>query len=157
MSPQLTGEWWATVIHELQAHVREESQFLESYERLVQTVPDAGMRFLVQLILDDERRHHELMQQIADTALGEVTGSAATPPPPELDAAQAREVLEPTERFLAAEREDRRRLQELAHRLRPVKDESLWCLLVELMEIDTRKHVRILEYLESRVRRAATD
>ncbi len=147
-----SGDWWASVIHEFKMHVREEAVFLEAYERLVEESDDESVRFLIQLVLADEHRHHELFQSMADSAVGAAEG---VPPAPTVSPDAARRLLEPTERFLEAEREDSAKLAALRRELKPVRDATLWSLLVELMEIDTSKHVRILEYLRGRLRAAA--
>jgi hypothetical protein len=150
-------QWWAEVIHQLQSHVREESVFLDAYARLVDDTDDPSVQFLLRAILDDERRHHELFMSMADAARSadsDAGGAGAVPPAPRLSAQTARTLLEPTERFLAAERDDHRHLAALRKDLKPVRDDTLWPLLVELMEIDTTKHVRILEYLRGRLRAA---
>jgi hypothetical protein len=152
MTRQLSPEWWAEVSHEFQAHVREEAQFLHAYRELAEGIQDEGVRMLVELIVEDEERHHALMARIAAAARGDFGQDAMAAPA--LSADEVARLLPPTEQFLAAEREDRRRLRELARTLRPLKDENLWPLLVELMEMDTRKHVRILEYLRHHMRAA---
>lgn len=156
-SSEQTGEWWATITHAFQAHVREEAQFLDEYEALSTSLDDPGTRFLVELILEDERRHHQLFERMSATALGEADGDDATPPPPRLTPADAVRVLGPTERFLDAEKEDRRHLAELRKQLRPARDDTLWELIIELLELDTTKHVRILEYVRDRARDAARE
>lgn len=154
MAKQPTSEWWARITHAFQVHVREEQTFLDSYRALVDDIGEPGMRFLVELILDDEERHHALMERMAKQARGDPSGES-TPEPPRFTADDAARLLEPTERFYAAEQEDRAKLAALARDLRPVRDDTLWSLLVELMEIDTNKHVKILEYLRRRLRDAA--
>ena len=44
-------------------------------------------------------------------------------------------------------------LRGLAKQLKDVKDTTLWHLLVELMEADTAKHIRILEFIKGHARR----
>jgi rubrerythrin len=152
MVRQLTPEWWAEISHELQAHVREEEQFLRAYRELAAGINDPGVRLLVELIVEDEERHHALMARIAAAARGDAGGDATAAP--EFSTDDVERLLAPTERFLDAEREDRRRLRDLSRALRPLRDDNLWPLIVEAMEIDTRKHVRILEYLRQRMRAA---
>ena len=144
-------EWWAKVIHEFHAHVREEGEFLSAYEALVARSEDESVRFLLELILGDEHRHHDLFMSMADASVGE----APFPGPPRLSPGAARELLEPTERFLAAEREESKKLSALRRSLKPVAGGTLWPLIVELMEIDTSKHVRILQFLRDRLTKAA--
>lgn len=144
---QLDGEWWARVVHEFRSHVREESGFLESYEALVSESEDPSVRFLLELIIGDEHRHHDLFTSMADASVGE----GAFPEPPALSPELARRLLEPTERFLEAEREESKKLAALRKDLKPAGEGTLWPLIVELMEIDTSKHIRILEFLRDRL------
>jgi rubrerythrin len=148
---QRDGEWWARVVHEFRSHVREESGFLESYEALVTESDDASVRFLLELIIGDEHRHHGLFTSMADASVGEGAFPGPPAPSPEL----ARQLLEPTERFLAAEHEESKKLAALRKDLKPAGDGTLWPLIVELMEIDTSKHIRILEFLRDRLAKEA--
>ena len=150
-----SGEWWASVVHAFQAHVRDEGEFLERYQQAVDGVDDPALRFLLQMILDDERRHHALFEQMADAARGDTPTAGDLPGAPHPDTSVAATLLAPTERLLDAEREDRDRLRHLARDLEALRDDTLWHLLVGLMEIDTQKHIAILEYLRKRLRAAA--
>lgn len=152
MSAEQPGEWWAVISHAFESHVREERHFLNAYEQLCSEVLDPGTRFLIQLILDDERRHHTLFERMAASARGDADPSAGTPDPPRVASGEARRILELTERFLEAELEDRRHLRELRQKLKPARDDTVWHLVVGLMELDTAKHVKILEYLRERLR-----
>ena len=64
-----------------------------------------------------------------------------------------RALAEVTGCFLAAERADQKQLRALRSELRPFRDTSLWALLVELMEHDTAKHIRILSFIADHVAR----
>ena len=150
-----SGEWWAKVNHQFASHVRQETAFLEQYEQLVEQVGDDGIAFLLRMILADEHRHHELFEEMSRAALGD--DPAAVPAPPAPDRATAKALLEPTERFLDAERDDQETLRRLRKELKPAREDTLWPLLVEMMEIDTEKHIRVLEYLRQRLRAAAKD
>lgn len=143
-----TDEWWVEISHAFNAHVREEVGILEAYEALCETVDDDGLRYLLRLILDDEHRHHQLFEDLAAAARSE-DASGVVPAPP---AADHDGLLAQTERFLDIEREDAEQLKALHKKLRPAADDTLWRLLVELMQLDTEKHIRILEYLRHRLR-----
>lgn len=143
MAPRPDSQWWARITHAFSAHVREESYFLDRYEKLVEDVEDRGTRFLIDLILEDERHHHELFNRLAEAARGDPD---ALPPPPAPSKAEIEQILEATERFLQAERDDRVKLRELKKELKPAQV-GHWHLLVELMDLDTQKHVVILEFL----------
>src|SRR3546814_9114207 len=64
-----TNEWWVKIAHAFETHVREETRFLAVYEELCQGVDDPGTRFLVELILEDERRHHGIFEDRKSTRL----------------------------------------------------------------------------------------
>lgn len=147
-----SNEWWVRITHALESHVREETHFLDAYEELCRAVEDPGTRFLIELILEDERRHHELFQRLAASAREGDGGPSLQAPDPSPE--EVERILGPTSRFLAAELEDREHLKKLAKDLHGVAD-SLWQLLIVLMDLDTRKHVAILEYLNDRLRERA--
>jgi rubrerythrin len=146
------GEWWADVIHAFQAHVRDESHFLTAYHEFLDRAEDESIRFLLELILDEERRHHDLFTAMTESAVRQ-PGSGPLGAP-RLAPSEAAALLEPTERFLEAERDDHKRLRALRRTLRPARRDTTWPLIVELMELDTTKHMRILEYLRDRLRDA---
>ena len=79
-------------------------------------------------------------------------GAAVVPAPPRPEPEHREVLLEQTRRFLEIERRDEVDLRSLAHELRHLREETMWPLLVELMRLDTEKHVRVLEYLERRLR-----
>src|SRR3546814_15100297 len=109
-----TNEWWVKIAHAFETHVREETRFLAAYEELCQGVDDPGTRFLVALILEDERRPHGIFERLASSARGD-DGIAVLPPPaPHPSPAKARALLAPTRYFLAAELEGRPHLTTLA-------------------------------------------
>ena len=133
-------------------HVASESEFIAAYRELAEApaTPDA-VRYLIRLVLEDEERHHRVLHEIA-TALGDrQNGPDAVPnlshEPPD------RVLEEVTGRFLAAERADHKQLRALRKELRPFRDTSLWALLVELMEHDTVKHIRLLTFIRDNIAR----
>ncbi len=107
-------------------------------------------RFLIEQILADERRHHALFEKLSAASSGGDVGGrgpgTAGPSPEEVA-----ELLEQTRRLIEFERDDAAALKALDRELRPKDDDTIWRLLVELMELDTSKHLRILDYLERRL------
>ncbi len=152
---QLSDEWWATVVHEFRQHVREETAFLDAYEALATDIRDRSVQLLLELILSDEHRHHEMFKSLADASVSD--GGADSLKAPRLDAEQGARLRDPTERFLAAEREESKKLAALRRELRPLRHQTLWPLLVELMEMDTAKHIRILEFLQEQLPDVTTE
>ncbi|HLI16531.1 MAG TPA: hypothetical protein VKV23_10850 [Acidimicrobiales bacterium] len=145
----LSNDWQLRIAHAFSSHVREETHVLDAYELVAQTTGDEGTRYLLRLILDDERRHHEIFEQLsASLDRGE---APRIPDPPNPAPADRPALSAQTRRLLELERSDERSLRELARELRPAERATLWRLLVDLMELDTTKHIRILEYLQERL------
>ena len=61
-----------------------------------------------------------------------------------------------TEHLLAVERADAKELKQFEKSLREVRDTTLWALLVELMQADTAKHIKILSFIRDRADKAIT-
>jgi hypothetical protein len=159
--PTTPPEWMTTIEVRLYGHLTEhvssEAELLASYRQLAEApdTPEAA-RYLIRLVVEDEERHHRLFHEMT-AALGNGFGwthdAAAVP---ELQRGSAHQALEEvTARFLAAERADQKQLRALRKELRPFRDTSLWALLVELMQHDTAKHIRIFTFLRDHVARRA--
>src|SRR5664279_2571556 len=50
----------------LEQHGAEEGAMLATYEELAENASDEGARYLISLILADERRHHQLLVEMAN-------------------------------------------------------------------------------------------
>ena len=145
--------WARKLATELQEHLDEDRDVLGRYSELVRTTSDERIRYLVHLILDDAVRHQRMLQEMvnwlrAESETREVTG----PRMPNHDAAlvhaqEARGEIALAGEVLAAERGHERRMRELRHRVEAVADTAWWGMLLTTMELDTRKHVRMLEYI----------
>lgn len=138
----------------LARHGREEGRILTEYEALTELAESRAVRYLSRLVLDDERRHHAQLAEMANSLAWDtwqVPGAASTPPLPfRLDEA----LVSTARRLLEFELHDKHELQALRKRLRPFADTTLWGLLVDLMLLDTEKHATILRFL---VRQADAD
>jgi ATP-dependent DNA ligase len=132
----------------LARHGEEEGKVLAEYADLVASADGAAVRYLGALILDDERRHHAFLTEIANSLAWDtrpVDGAPSAPPLPlHLDA----DLLAATRRLRGVEDADRKQLQALRRRLRDYADTTVWALLVDVMLLDTEKHATILRFLE---------
>ena len=144
-----SNEWWAGISHAFASHVRDENYVLDRYAELAASTADPGTRFLLQLILADEQHHHQVFEQLRAAAAPDASGDNL-PGPPDPPAAEVPVLLEQTQRFIDFERQDAASLKALGRQLRSSSGDAgtLWRLLVELMELDTEKHLRILDYLK---------
>lgn len=129
-------------------HIENERDLLGQYAQLAESSPDEYVRYLAGLILDDERRHHQRFMEMRNRILSDVTWRETTPQTPRVTVPEDREKLvRQAERYIEAEERDAEALRHLRREARPMKDTSLMSLMVELMELDTQKHLRILEFI----------
>lgn len=136
------------------AHGKNEGQILEAYQQLASSTESPAFAYLARLILDDERRHHRMLDDLAETirTSAELTGEPTPIPALGSISGDREEILAQTERFLAYEQNDNRELERLAKELKDVRDTTLWQLIVRIMQQDNEKHRRILEFIRERVR-----
>lgn len=137
------------VVDWINRHGEEEGALLRTYEQIAQESTSPVVRYLVSLIVEDERRHHRVLGDIAHAIAG---GGLINPVPavPRLvEGAADRELVAQTKTLLASERKDKADLRRLRRRLRSYSG-TIWPLLIDLMLLDTDKHMRILRYIVKR-------
>lgn len=135
----------------LAKHGSSEGAVLAEYERVSSSATDPAARYLINFILDDERRHHRMLVEMATAMAWDTLGSIETTVPPfgwHLD----EELIAATRALRKYEDVDHRELKALKKRLRPFEETTLWGLMVQLMMLDTEKHATILKFLERHAR-----
>jgi hypothetical protein len=142
---------WARDLHaHLTSHVEIERGMLEEYRTAAEASSSKAVAYLVDLLIEDEIRHHRVFMDLADSLETQSLRPGTEPKVPYLDINRANreEVLALTEQLLDKEQQDALELKRLQRELRDVKDTSLWGLLVDLMERDTQKHIAILKFVK---------
>ncbi|MGV3758674.1 MAG: hypothetical protein ACO1PW_03910 [Actinomycetota bacterium] len=142
------------VLAMLREHAPREGAALSAYQHLVDATEDAGVRYLGRLILEDERRHHGVINEMVQMLEAFTSGAPRGADAPELRPRSDPELRAATTELLALEREDARELRQLQRALRGASVPALLPLLVDLMIHDTRKHIAILRAIRSHTRRA---
>lgn len=138
-------EWAQDLARHLDDHMDNEREALRAYREMSGRA-DEQVALLVTQILDDEIRHHQQFAELRDALRAEVerrgrsNGRVKSMKPADIDA-----LLAQTETLLTLERDDLKELRKLAKTLRQVEDTAWRAVIVESMELDTRKHVRLLE------------
>lgn len=140
------------LVETLAAHGRDEGALLSEYARLSADAND-DVRYVVDLILQDERRHHRLLVQMANAVAWGPLGDGRAPVTPSLGFRMTAELLARTKELRRAEQADRRRLRAIRRRFRPFADSTLWTLMIDQMLLDTKKHITMLRFLERHARR----
>ena len=136
-------------------HIAAERTLLEEYSDIADRTESRAFRYLVNLLIEDEIRHHRIFSELAESVETIALVKPKEPLVPLIDFVRADRdaVLEATERLLEHESEDARELKRLQRELRDTKDDSLNGLLVELMQRDTQKHIALLRFVRKRTRR----
>lgn len=139
--------WAQRIIDRLQEHMDSEREALTRYGELAEKAPDGHVRFLMQLILEDEVRHHKLFAEMSENLRREMDqrGPAELP---ELRHSMDTDTLRAeTKALLALEREDLKELKDLRREIVKVADTSWWSALIDVMDADNRKHIAILKFV----------
>ena len=159
MAGNLVGAsvWEAALYDHLTSHEESERGLLEEYRAAADGSQSAAFRYLVGLIVEDEIRHHRVFRELAEALQSDVDLRSEEPVVPRLDrwGPDAAEVLRLTETLLEREHADARELAQLGDHLEDLEGTSLWPLLVELMQMDTDKHIRILRFVQRNAARTA--
>ena len=134
------------VVEWITDHGKKEGALLERYERFSQEASSPVSRYLVKLIIEDERRHHLVLAEIAEAIAWGGVNAARPSIPRVLEGGADSELIAETRRLLASERRDRAELRRLRRRLRAYSG-TIWPLLIDLMLRDTQKHTHILRYV----------
>jgi hypothetical protein len=151
MRPQGSGPLDQLIWEQLETHIEAEKNILDDYRRFAEVAETPEVRYLIGLILDDELRHHRTFRDLANAVRGAIEWREIEPRVPDRGYLPlSSDLLDRTKRFIAVEEEDLRQLGTLRRQLQPVHKTTLWPLLVELMELDTKKHLRILEFIAER-------
>lgn len=141
--------WAQQLAHYLQEHMDTEREGLRDYAHLAAETKNDQVRFLINIILDDEVRHHRIFQDMVNWIRAEHAqredmetniGSR-----PSVSGEEREHLIEMTETMLELEREDETHLKELEKMVAEVADTAWWSALVDAMRHDTRKHIMLLE------------
>lgn len=146
-SPAGLSVWEKRLYEHLTSHIAIETGAMAEHAQLAES-STGWVKFLLELIGEDEARHHALFERWASSvrAMGSLS-EAADGIPFIRTVENADEVKAVARHLLEIERADERELKALHKEIKDVADTTLWSLLVDLMLLDTRKHQHILEFL----------
>ena len=141
--------WELELFNHLTTHIQQERVLLDEYAQAADATESKAFAYLVGMLFDEERRHHELFRKLAASLKTEAELSGAEPEIPYLDfdRVDRARVRDLTERLLFREQDDAGELKRLHNQLHDVKDTTLWDLIVTMMRRDTDKHIAILEFV----------
>jgi hypothetical protein len=140
--------WGRDLFEHLVKHMHDENELIDEYDELASRA-GGHVAYVLGLIVEDEQRHHRLFEEWCNALRSDAEFRSIEPKVPTLDAdLDPAEVKAAVERFLEVERADRKELDRLRKLVRGQRDTSLWDVLLEVMELDTQKHIALLRFLE---------
>jgi hypothetical protein len=148
-APVGASEWERDLFNHLTSHIERERAMLEQYMRAAEETESKAFAYLVGLLVDEERHHHQLFASLASSLKTEAELSGADPTIPymDFDRADHERIRALSRQLLDREGDDARDLKRLHKEMRDIADTTLWDLIVNLMRRDTDKHIAILEFV----------
>jgi hypothetical protein len=134
-------------------HVTSETKMLAGYQATAAETPDEYVQYLLQLIIRDEQRHHQLLDEMANYLRAGIDGSDIRPRIPWLTRPkQPSSLRTATRHLIRAERHDRRELRRFRRRLGPLRKTTLLGVMIDSMRFDTEKHLLFLRAIRRSTR-----
>ena len=141
------------LIRALEAHASAEAHDLATLQELVERSTDPVLKMLLELVADDEQRHHSLLQSMVRRLQEEVefvSSPTALTVAEAVGASDDFQVPTALRSLIRDEHEGARHLRHVA-RQDPDLYDGLYALLLESIARDSEKHATILRYLLLRV------
>ena len=143
------------LMREFESHETHEAVYVRRYRDLFLRLQNPLVKFLLELILADEEKHHTVLQSMTSTLKGAVTWTRFESALEGLYnlGQQKDEILKVTEEFIRAEK---REIVEYRKLMRATKRyyQGLFTLFLAAMIHDSEKHVEILEFLRKQLKSA---
>ena len=156
LAPEQARNVVETLLNVVETHASNERVALADYANL-RDMGDPIIQLVMQIILEDEERHHGLLKRIAASLSDALSWTHS----PEALPSGAIPVGVPTKEMLARAKELVKEEQTGAKHLRRIAGEErhinngLDSALLEMMAIDSSKHERLLQYVVQRLEHRA--
>ena len=141
------------LLMKFESHDVNEEEFIRAYREIAEKSKDALIKFLLQLIITDEERHHAVMHAMASSLRGSINWTQPKDAIPTLSESgeEKGELLKLTADFIKLEKEG---IKESKKLLKSTKGyyQGLFGLLVTTMIHESEKHVEILDFLRRRLK-----
>jgi rubrerythrin len=150
------GETCIRLLDAVERHASLEEEALGQYDRIAVASGDPVVALVMQLILDDEERHHRLLERIATTLRDALswTHSASALPHTEKATPTEQNLASVARALIEEEHAGASALRRLAGREKGV-DGGLDSLLLEMMAMDSDKHAHLLRFVQTRLEATA--
>jgi rubrerythrin len=141
------------LMNEFQSHAGHEEKWLSSYQTSAKEASDPLIRFLLELIVADEVRHHELTKRMITKLKDELTWTRAEGLSRRVYEKSEKRgpLLASVERFLEAEHKGIKEYERLKKESQGLY-RDVFALLYTTMIHDSHKHIGILEFLRRKLK-----
>jgi rubrerythrin len=149
-----TVEW---LLDAVQRHTSAEQDALKQYEYIGTASGDPVVALVMQLILEDEERHHGLLKRMEASlsdALNWTHSPSALPDTAIPQRATTNELATAAAALIEEEHTGARYLRKLANEEKGI-DAGLHSVLLEMMAMDSEKHARLLKFVHDRLAKRA--
>lgn len=144
------------ILNSFVRHEREEQEFLKGYGEIVDGSENPLVRFLLQLIMSDEEKHHGLVRSITTTLKDGIIGRRSDGGIPKFQPmtdADREKLKALTNDFIKAEKDGIKEYQALMKSCDGLYD-GLLVLLIQTIIHDSRKHMMILDFIEKKLQQS---
>ncbi len=143
------------LMNEFEAHEGQEGKITQRYKEIAEKSKNPIFKFLLQLIVSDEEKHHAVTHAIVSTLKGGLTW---TKPEDAIGGISSlgeekAELVKLTEEFIELEKEGIKEYKKLIKESKGYY-QGLFVLLLQSMIHDSEKHAEILEFLRNRLKAA---
>lgn len=143
------------LLKEFENHEAQEKEFLQQYKDIADRVGNPLIKFLLQLIIADEEKHHAITHAMAATLKGDLNWTKPNDALRGLYSLGGEKdaLLKVTEEFIGSEKKGIQECKKLTKESRNYY-RGLFELLLTCAVDDSQKHVAILEFLRKRLKEA---
>jgi hypothetical protein len=137
----------------MENHAADEEESLASYRQIASSTTDPVVAFLMNMVLEDENRHHTLLERMAATLRDGLAWRRSPDDLPSsilVEGRGAAETIAAVKEFAKEERQGVKHLRALAREHRRMHG-GLFTLLLETMALDSEKHELILHFIQERL------
>ena len=141
------------LLRTVEVHAAAEKDALAQYEYLAEASGDPVIAFVMRLILDDEVRHHGLLQRMASTLRDALEWTSSPEALPKATAPQEpvpAAFVQIAQALVEEEHTGARSLRRLAQQEKNING-GIDSLLLEMMAMDSDKHARMLLFVQQRL------
>ena len=143
------------MLNQFAAHESHEEKFLNEYREIVAQHDNPLVKFLLQLIISDEEKHHAVMRTITTALQADLTGirsdGSDMPKIGAISEEKRDELLRITADFIKAEKQTINVNKDLMKKSRDYH-KGLLVLLIRTIIHDSEKHLMILDFISEKLR-----